>query len=248
MSLYFHGTTIDHLKEILDLGIKTRYGRATFTKNPVYTFAYSGQENILEQGLLLTIQDKENKIRKSVDCEIVLDRDAKIISGWVNRFRTEQFGCFPEKKEENVILPTDLIVAGHVYNKRLVELLRDIVLIIKSGEINKDIISLWQKELSALYDNEKLKVMNMLVTPEFMASETIQGMIISVSLREIREYYLGRLVLNGWTIKNNGDHPVNIKTSIIEIEKSEEGIRKLLRNDFIPNQVREEAKLFHVEI
>ena len=97
--IYFHGTQKKRLKKLLSEGLKSRYGRATFTESLKYAAIYSGKDNkeIIKSGIFAVFQNK--CIKPALESDIILNKKEKIITGWPNRWRNKQYGYFPKSKK-----------------------------------------------------------------------------------------------------------------------------------------------------
>ena len=199
VNIFFHGSKKVILNEILNKGLKTRYGRATFTQNPKYALNYSGK-NPIKDGVLLVFQNKY--IKRAKDSEIVLNKKEKVITGWPNRWRTEQFGYYTKNKKEEVILDSKYLLGIFYYNAEFLSLLETISKGIIKGKINKKRIKEYEKKIKEILSNKDLQAMKPRISLEKLSKSMIYGMIRNLILREIRANHISFLVLNGWKIRN----------------------------------------------
>ncbi len=98
--VYFHGTRKKPIRSILKKGMHTRRGRATFTQNPKYASNCCGKttREITKNGMLIVVTSRY--IRPTKDSFLVLKKKNRIITGWPNRYRAEQFGYFSKTKDQ----------------------------------------------------------------------------------------------------------------------------------------------------
>ena len=112
--IFFHGTRKDFIKEIFKKGLVTKYGRATLTTNPKYSISFSsastrGAINKIEDypatirvGALMVFKIPQNQVRIAKNSNIILKKKDKIITGWPNRYKTQQYGYYPLDKTKKV--------------------------------------------------------------------------------------------------------------------------------------------------
>jgi len=240
-NIFFHGTKKILLDEILDKGLKTSHGRATFTQNPNYTLNYCG-ENPIKEGFLLVFRNKN--IKKAKDSELVLKKKQKIITGWPNRWRTEQFGYCPISSKKEPILNKRYLLAIFSFNKEFLKTLDSIFKNIKEAKIDNKKIEIYSKKIEKILSNKKIQVIKPKISLEKLSKIMVLGMIRNIILREIRANYVSSLVLKGWKIYNPGQHPCNrwLKKRK-EIVKQMKSISKIINEDSIPVDVKAEFLL-----
>lgn len=249
MRLYFHGTEKKNLEKILKRGFKTESGRATFTMNPQYTFSFSTKKtwgtkkkiedysSIIKEGMMLVFKVSNNHMKVAIDSNLVFLKDKRIITGWPNRFKTEQFGYFVEKKDKKIIIPKKYLFGAYSYNKELIDEIKNISEDIILGRINKVNILKHKKILTRIFSNKLLWLISPKNNISDLVSEIIDGMIRNLVLREIRQTYLSKMNYTGWKIENYGDHPVKLKNEK-QIKESMENMKKLIKQKFISKDLR----------
>jgi hypothetical protein len=240
-NIFFHGTKKVLLDEILTKGLKTRHGRATFTQNPNYTLNYCG-ENPIKEGLLLVFRNKN--IKKAKDSELILKKKQKIITGWPNRWRTEQFGYYPISSKKEPILNKRYLLAIFSFNVEFLRILDSIFKDIKEAKINSKKIKIYCKKIETVLSNKKIQVIKPKISLEKLSKIMMWGMIKNIIFREIRANYVSSLVLKGWKIYNPGQHPCNrwLKKRK-DIVKQIKSISKIINEDFITEDVKAEFLL-----
>lgn len=189
MKYFFHGTTKEVAREIRQRGMAIKKGRATFTQNPEMTLPYAG-----EDGIILVFRDDGN-FKVAVDSDIQIDRQDKSITGWINRYKNEQFGYYANSGK----VPSDLLVREIEVSPELFKLLKQIKQDIKIACIDALILEKYQTELSSLASINSQ-----------VAEAAITGMLRNIALLLIRTLELSTYAQNGWRIVNKGDHEVKL--------------------------------------
>ncbi|MFH1607931.1 MAG: hypothetical protein ABIA78_02260 [archaeon] len=251
MKLYLHGTERKNLNNILKEGIATKYGKATLTDNPKYTISYSSKKtwgttkkindylDNIKGGMIVVIKSRNIKVAE--DSNLIYDNKNKIISGWPNRYKTEQFGFFPKKKTELVTIKPSSIVAIFGFNKLFIDFLNKLFQEIIGGKIDEKKIKKYVKMLLKILSNKKLQLIKPKISIEKIADSMVNGMIRNLILREIRQSYLSMMKLNDWKIINHGGHPVKLKNKK-EIAETKKNLLKIIDEEFIEKDVKKEFK------
>ncbi len=252
MKIYFHGTEKKNLTNILNEGLKTKYGWATFTQNPVYTLSFSSSRTwgtkkkiedystIIRGGMMLVFKIPKSLMKVAVESDLVMKPKNKIITGWPNRFKTEQYGFFPSKNKggNRIVVPSRYIVAAYSYNQNFIETMQNISRGIISGKMNK---KLAKKKLEKLFSDKSLFLLKPKISNSSIARLTLEGMVRNIVLREIRTLYLSKMNLAGWKIENYGNHPVKLRAEA-DIDKSIRNLIKIIRENPIAPDIKEEFK------
>lgn len=249
-NFYFHGTRKAFLKTLLKEGLKTKYGRATLTLNPVYTSYYSSESTkgsvkkagikpIIKEGVLVAFKIPEKNIEVAKDSHITIRKREKIITGWPNRYKTEQHGYYTDKKKRYVCLDKKYIVAVFSYNKLFLKVLEKVRKTIIMGKANERFIKNSIEKLEKILSDKKIQHITPKTSLRDISHAAVYGTIRNIVLREIRQSELSLLVLNGWKIENMGDHPVKLKNKK-EVEDSIRNIGKIINWKFIPKDARKE--------
>lgn len=243
MNIYFHGTSKSNLSSILQGGLRVKYGRATFTTNPLYALSFSSAKTwgttkkldeglIIKEGMILVVKDSENKIKVAKESFIIFNKKEKIISGWPNRFKTEQFGYF---KRGNVLSKN--VVGAYSYDKNFISLLNQIKDKITSGKIDEKYIKGSAMKLEKIL--KRLQITESKISTPEISNSMVYGMIRNQILREIRTCYLSIFALNGWKIANYGSHPVKLKNKN-EIAQIFRNMGRIINKRFISKEIKKE--------
>jgi hypothetical protein len=240
-NIFFHGTLKKNLDEILNKGLKTRYARATFTQSPKYALYFSGKDP-KKEGLLLVFKNKN--IKKAKDSHLISKKKQKIITGWPNRWRTEQFGFYPKVYKKEPVLDKKYLLGIFAYNSQFLKALDSIFNNIVQAKLNKKIITGYMREIENVLSNKKIQIIKPKIYLKKLSDIAVYGMIRNAILREIRANYISSLVLNGWKIYNPGQEPCDrwLKERK-DIVKQMKAISKIINEDFIPADVRKEFNL-----
>ena len=251
MKLYLHGTEKKNINKILREGISTRYGRATLTENPKYTISFSSSKTWgttkkiedysynMKDGMIVVIRNRNIRVAK--DSDLIYDKKKKIITGWPNRYKTEQFGFFPKKKTESVTIKPASIVAILGFNKRFIDFLNKTSQEIKKDDIDEKKIKNYIRKLTDILSNKSLQLTKPKIDMKKISESMVKGMIRNLILREIRQSYLSMMKIKGWEIINNGDHPVKLKDEK-ELKATKKNLLKIITKKFISPDLRKEFK------
>jgi hypothetical protein len=255
LNIYFHGTRKEILDNLLKEGLRCEYGRATLSTSPKYALSYSSSstwgtkkkiENysrVIKEGMLLVYNPPADQVRVAEESNLVFKKDSKIITGFPNRFKTEQFGYFPKDKSKKN-LDNKYLVAVFSYTQILIDCLLELQDKIIFGELDKDYIKLSIKKIEKILSDKKLHLIKPRISFKKVATATVSGIIRNIVLREIRQSYLSIMNERGWKIKNSGGHPVKLK-SLENVKCSLKNIKKFVDKNLVQKDVRKEVnKLF----
>ncbi len=172
--IYFHGTRKAFLKSLLKEGLKTKYGRATLTLNPVYASSYSSESTkghyfsakkadkelklIIKGGVLIAFKIPEKNVKVAKDSHIIIRKRERIITGWPNRYKTEQHGYYPDKKKRYVFLDKKYIVAVFCYSNIFLKVLKNIKKAIIMGKINDRFVKYSIEKLEKIFSDKKISL------------------------------------------------------------------------------------------
>lgn len=242
-NVFFHGALKENLNEILAKGLKTKYGRATFTQSPKYALNYAGK-NPTKDGILLVFRNKG--IKKARDSHLALKKKQKVIAGWPNRWRTEQFGFYPKHYKKEPVLGKRCILGIFAYNKEFLRLIDSLFCSIINAKIDSKAIAKYTKGIEKVLSKKDIQIIKPKIPIARLSKIMVHGMIQNLILREIRADYISTLVLNGWKIHNPGQEPCDRWLKQREdIAKQLKAISKVINKKFIPTDVRAEFLLLH---
>jgi hypothetical protein len=251
---FFHGTPKTNVKGIMSNGFEVERGRATFSISPLYASSFSSLVTrdavksrdlgaIVNDGVALVFSG-DKKFRVAKESTISINPKTKLVKGWPNRFKSEQHGHFSSSRKMRGVLSKRKIVAILKYTPDLLRTLNELTLKVKSGKLSSFDITTFIDSIQKQVSSKEVHHIVPKVSPSELALSITLGTIRFQVKREIREAWLSTLRNQGYTISNNGKHPVKLRTPQ-EVNQTVNSLRKIINKDFVDLDLRKEfAKYF----